>query len=194
MFPLALFNEAWSMMMGMALAPFDMATAAASKNTAASPPPARVRSNSTSRLTLPRKQPKEDEFPVLATRSVLLRATSSLTKISTACHDYCARLSQAFTAVRFMEAVSALTRPLFMPSASQAFGMQPWQGASQTMLASNPWWSAFFTPANNATLLSSAAPLFFFAPKREIEGGMAMGMAALFVTFSPMSLDKSARF
>lgn len=190
MFPATLFNETLSMMMGIALAPVDVATAATSKNSAPSLQRSRSYANSVLHNALAAGKTKPDEFPVLATRSVLLRATSSLTKISTACHDYCARLSQAFTAVRFMEAMSALTRPFFMPSASQALGMHPWLGASQTMFAPNPWWTAIFTSANSAALLSSAAPLLSLAPKREIEGGIAMSMAAFFVTFSPAGFYK----
>jgi hypothetical protein len=110
-----------------------------------------------------------EELVVSATRNVLLRSTSSLTKISTACHEFCSRLSNAFTMVRIMEAVSAMARPMFGPFSENGKSFAPMM-----------WWAA---PARSGQAFDGAA--FFGArANRELEGGMAMAMAAFTVAAS----------
>ncbi len=186
----AKFNDMVSMMMEMAWAPFNLAAGFQTQTPPVATAPITVPAKPVPSKTVRPLKSKPDDLAVIATRSVLLRATSSLTQVSTACHDYCERLSQAFTAVRFMEAMSAITRPFFPLANAQTFGFQSWfSGLSLNIPAPNSYWATMAASVGNA-LLSGASPFLALAPKREIEGGIAMGMAALFVTASAIGFDK----
>lgn len=173
-FPMEIFQNAFSAM----LAPL-------------APPPVKVPSRAlvklpAARLTAHKAGKKSDEFLVSATRDVLLRSTTSLTKISTACHNYCSRLSHAFTVVRFMEAMSALTRPFF-PMPTMNVSVNPWlKPTTQAPLSPWVWWMTLMSPDGIERTFPAAAPFMAVAPKREIEGGIAMAFAALTVAASVM--------
>ncbi|MDX2265362.1 MAG: hypothetical protein NW215_10365 [Hyphomicrobiales bacterium] len=116
--------------------------------------------------------PARSEEPfVAATRATLLRATTALTKISTACQNFCAGLSHAFAVARLMESATAFMRPFLppQPAASQAYA--PWASAPSPWIAF--WWCA---PAASVQNAAWRAPT-----RQDLDQGVAAAFCALAV-------------